>query len=533
MQNPVNLYLPIGIAIGILLVAAFLYWSWSKVIYQSSAEIQDLAGKLNEGDATADGSIFNAAIRATSNTRMIDLLQEGERNLITIQGDLGPKQFCLKPYSDIWTTRNILAGKINLSLYETMPNILIGVGLMFTFIFLALALNDAGQAMTGNQESRDAALKGLIATAGGKFITSIAGLLSSLLWNWGAKLTLEKLEASLETLQVKLRTMVPDNAPQAVLQAQLGMFHEMLQQNREQVNQLKRFETDFALSISKAIGNALEPLFNDLSIKLIEAFDNLTERISRINEEALKNIMEKFLEAIKGDSAKEMEQFRKTLVEVTEKLNIAGVGAGLSLAHAGDSFGSAISALEKTVTKTNETMLGLESGLQRAKEFTSEGATKLEFVLGGLIGSVNGIDKVIVNVDSFVEKIQSSTESLGLIARSLDGTVASQEVISKEFGVGIPAMSSALKDAVNEIKLGTDASRAALSSLRTEFESTKSSIDQTVNHLTSGVSDYSNKVVQLHFKLDEKLAQAISSIHTTITTLEQTMDDFVESLPKA
>jgi hypothetical protein len=185
--------------------------------------------------------------------------------------------------------------------------------------------------------------------------------------------------------------MVPDNAPQAVLQAQLGMFHEMLQQNREQVNQLKRFETDFALSISKAIGNALEPLFNDLSIKLIEAFDNLTERISRINEEALKNIMEKFLEAIKGDSAKEMEQFRKTLVEVTEKLNIAGVGAGVSLAHAGDSFGSAISALEKTVTKTNETMLGLESGLQRAKEFTSEGATKLEFVLGGLIGSVNGI----------------------------------------------------------------------------------------------------------------------------------------------
>ena len=531
MQTPVNLYLPIGIAIGILLIAAFLYWSWSKVISQSSTEIKDLALGLNGKDVTG-GDIFTTAIGSTSNTRIIDLLQESQRNLITIRGDFGPKQYCLKPYSDIWTARNILAGKINLSLYETMPNILIGVGLMFTFIFLALALNDAGQAMTGNQESRDAALKGLIATAGGKFITSIAGLLSSLVWNWAAKLTLEKLEASIDDLQTQLRTIVPDNAPQAVIQAQLGMFHEMLQQNREQVNQLKRFETDFALSISKAIGNALEPLFNDLSVKLIDAFDNLTERISRINEEALKNIMEKFLEAIKGDSAKEMEQFRKTLVEVTEKLNTAGIGAGVSLAQAGDSFGSAINALEKTVTKTNETMLGLESGLQRAKEFTREGATKLEFVLGGLIGSVNGIDKVIVNVDSFVQKIQSSTESLGLIARSLDGTVASQEVISKEFGVGIPAMSSALKDAVNEIKLGTDASRAALSSLRTEFESTKSSIDQTVNHLTSGVSDYSNKVVQLHFKLDEKLAQAITSIHTTITTLEQTMDDFVESLPK-
>jgi hypothetical protein len=157
---------------------------------------------------------------------------------------------------------------------------------------------------------------------------------------------------------------------------------------------------------------------------------------------------------------------------------------------------------------------------------------KLVFVFGCLIGSVNGIDRVIINVDSFVQKMQSSTESLDLIARSLDGTVASQGLISKEFATGIPALSSALKDAVNEIKLGTDASREALSSLRTEFEATKNSIDQTVNHLTGGVSDYSNKVVQLHFKLDEKLAQAISSIHATIVTLEQTMDDFVESLPK-
>ena len=294
MQSPVNLYLPIGIAIGILLVATFLYWSWSKVIYQSSNDIKDLCAALNDQEASGEG-IFVAAIKESTNSRIIDLLQESKRNLITIGGDLGPKQYCLKPYSDIWTARNILAGRINLSLYETMPNILIGVGLMFTFIFLALALNDAGQAMTGNQESRDAALKGLIATAGGKFITSIAGLLTSLVWNWGAKLTLEKLEASIDDLQTKLRVIVPDNAPQAVIQAQLGMFHEMLLQNREQVNQLKRFETDFALSISKAIASALEPLFNDLSVKLIDAFDKLTERISRINEEALKNIMEKFL----------------------------------------------------------------------------------------------------------------------------------------------------------------------------------------------------------------------------------------------
>jgi hypothetical protein len=150
MQNFVNLYFPIGIAVGILLIAAFLYWSWSKVIRQSSLEIKALCEDLAD-KSVEENDIFSAALEATKNPRILDLLHECKRNLITVRGNSGSKQYCLKPYPDIWTARNIMTGKINLSLYETMPNILIGVGLMFTFIFLALALNDAGQAMTGNQ----------------------------------------------------------------------------------------------------------------------------------------------------------------------------------------------------------------------------------------------------------------------------------------------------------------------------------------------------------------------------------------------
>uniref|UniRef100_UPI004047E998 hypothetical protein n=1 Tax=Polynucleobacter sp. TaxID=2029855 RepID=UPI004047E998 len=532
MLIPVNLYFPISIAIGILLVSVYLYQYWSRIINRSVNEVNALSKDIGENRLTGD-DVFTSAIDTSTNPRIKNLLLESKRNLITIHGETEPRRYCLKPYADFWTTRSILAGKMNLPLYETMPNLFIGAGLMFTFIFLALALNDAGQAMTGDQESRDAALKGLIATAGGKFITSIAGLFCSLIWNWRAKIAIEKLQNAIEGLEVNLRSIASDNAPQAVIHAQLGIFNELLVQNKQQVTQLKRFENDFALSIAKSIGVSLAPSFDNLSTKLIEAFDDLTDRISKVNEEALKSIMEKFLDAIKGDSAKEMEQFRLTLVDVAEKLNNAGAGVGVTMAVAGDSFGAAVGVLEKTISKTNATVNALELGLDKARSFTNDGASRLEFVVNGLTNSVQGIDKVVVNVESFVQKIQSSTESLGLIAQSLDGAVSAQKMISSEFSLGIPAMSSALKDAVNEIKLGTDMSREALNSLRVDFENTKNAIDQTVNGLTSGVSDYSNKVAQLHLKLDEKLAQAISSINSSIVTLEQTLDDFAESLPKS
>lgn len=528
---PPSLYAPIAIAVGIVLISLYLYIYWSKVIKNSISEIQELTSGIKNKKFLGD-DIFTAAIETTKNERIKDLLHEIKRNLITINGDLGPERYCLKPYSDIWTARNVVAGKMNLSMYEAMPNLLVGAGLMFTFIFLALALQDAGVAMSGSQQSRDKALNDLIGTAGGKFITSIAGLLCSLLWSWGAKVSIEKLEVSIDQLEITLRTIASDNAPQAVIQAQLGIFNEILYENREQVGQLKRFETDIALAIAKAIGNALQPSFEELGKKLIESIDNLTSRISTINENALKDIMKEFLEGIKGDSAKEMAQFKQTLLDVAEKLNNAGQGVGQTFEAAGNSLSSSVSILEKTINKTNETVVQLESGLDKAKDLTNDGSTKLEIVVNSLVAAVNGVDKVIMNVDLFVQKIQSSTDSLNLVSESLDDTVASQKVISDEFRVGIPAMSNALKDAINEINLGTGASREALASLKIDFEGTRTSVNETINLLTNGVSDYSNKIAGLHATLDEKLAQAISSINSTIVTLEETMDDFIESLPK-
>ena len=101
--------------------------------------------------------------------------------------------YSFRSHAETWTVRDALGGRLNLSLFETMPNILIGAGLMFTFIFLAWALADAGGAMGGvNTQAKDAAMKSLIANAGGKFTSSIVGLFCSLTWNWRAKVSLEK-----------------------------------------------------------------------------------------------------------------------------------------------------------------------------------------------------------------------------------------------------------------------------------------------------------------------------------------------------
>lgn len=83
-----------------------------------------------------------------------------------------------------------------------------------------------------------------------------------------------------------------------------------------------------------------------------------------------------------------------------------------------------------------------------------------------------------------------------------------------------------------EISQSSNAAAEALTAIRTELEKTTGSIDQTVVSLSTGVDQYTEKVKALHLILDEKIGEAISKIGSAVMDLTDTMDDFVEALPK-
>src|SRR5438552_7744646 len=67
--------------------------------------------------------------------------------------------------------------------HAALPNLLVGAGLLFTFLGLAAALGTAGGIISGgDQAGRTNALKVLLDTASFKFITSLIGLLLSILY---------------------------------------------------------------------------------------------------------------------------------------------------------------------------------------------------------------------------------------------------------------------------------------------------------------------------------------------------------------
>ena len=529
---PAEWILPVRISLGIFVSSLVLYLYWSSEINYSN----EAASRLIEILKKSQGNgfvILSEAIAGKQEATIQNLLYETRDNLIEVEGDLGPEYYSLRSYPDIWTARGLLNGRINLSLFETMPNILIGVGLMFTFAFLAVALSDAGTAMgVGSAAEKDEAMKLLIANAGGKFLSSIVGLLCSLTWNWRAKVKIAELQDRMDSLHAALRRIAPDTAAQAIIKRQHSIFKEILTESREQVGQLKRFETDIAVAIAKAIGKELDPAFKLLGSELIDAIKELTDRIGNMNEDALQTMISQFIEQFRGTSSSEMQEFKAVLAELAKNLEAAGKTIGGEIGNAGTTFGSAAKNFESAITKTHETVTLLDASLQRAGTVVEAGSDRFELVTDRLNSSLRNVDGVLGGVDEFIEKIQKNIGTLNNISDSLDDTVEAQKSISIEFREAIPKMSKALADAVLEIGQSSQIAADSLSSIRKELESTKGSIDETVVSLSSGVDQYTDKVRNLHLILDEKIGEAISKIGSAVMNLSDTIEDLVEALPK-
>lgn len=525
----VELLLPVGISAAIFVISTVLYFYWSKKIKDTELILRG----LNKSLVSQQGGLesLDSAIHLTNDLQIKSLLIETRDNLVEIDGDIGLEFYSLRNYADIWTTRGVLTGRMNLSIFETMPNLLIGAGLMFTFMFLAFALTDAGRAMDA-AEQRDAAMKSLIANAGGKFITSIIGLFCSLTWNLLAKKKIDEMQSSMFELHAALRKIAPDTAAQAIVKRQHSIFKEMLAESREQVGQLKRFETDIAVAIAKAIGNELQPSFKTLGTELVDAIKDLTNRIGNMNEDALQKMIEQFLKEFTGTANDEMQEFKNVLAQLAKSLEASGVKLGTELGNAGETFGTAAGHLESAIAKTQATVEILDSSLVKAGSVVSEGSDRFESVSDKLFTNLRAVEGILIFVDEFLEKIQKNIGTLNNISDSLDVTVESQKIVTSEFRDAIPRMSKALSDAVLEISQSSNAASDALAGIRNELEKTTHSVDETVVSLSSGIDQYTDKVKALHLILDEKIGDAISKIGSAVIDLTDTMDDFVEALPK-
>jgi methyl-accepting chemotaxis protein len=574
----------IWIASGLIIAFAFLgYWIWFRPhavrLQRTLVQLaRSLEGGAAEGWSTAKD---HARIAVRAHAHVAAAWNETEERVIPLPHAQRTLFVMFGAPRDLWSANRLLGRSMNLPLAEAVPNLLVGVGLLFTFLFLTLALTEATTALLPSKDGAGAAdltsaTRGLLSAAGAKFLTSLTGLLASIVWTIGFRRRMARLSRAADTVLDRIGRIVPSGGGEMAMFAQLQasrdmhqaaighadiskqvsektgrhveLSEELLGEAREQTGTFKRFETDLAVSLAGAITTAFSPQMEAMTDKLTAAIDGLSLKIGTMNQEALRHMMDDFAAMLKKSTDSEMAQLRETLVTLAERLTGAGNAIGEGAGHAAEKLDKAGADLLTRVEQVSANLASGATNLEGATQGIKEAMNDLDVSIrdaadlgkkGSIFvrGALDNAEQVFGRLQSATEEINAAGAALERVSGRLSEAVDGVEEMTREQRSVVNAVREATPNAMASIQRVLDLLQQTVQSTATMMNQTRDSmattsktLGTTVAEITAGVSEYSRMVAELHRRMDEELAKAVGSLDKGVVGLEEAIEELGEVL---
>lgn len=374
--------------------------------------------------------------------------------IINVDAPTRPVRSTLKP-DRVFDLGLVSAAGLNPRYHAAMPGMLVGAGLLFTFLGLAYALGGAGDVVAGTDNlQRQKGLHQLLNAASFKFITSIAGLALSILYTWFRNYRLRLVEQALDRLNAALERQMPLATP-AFLQ------HEANETLREQSAAFEVFGTELAVSIGEKLDSAFDQRLGEHIGPLTQAIQALASRTSADNQDAVRQMMQAIIDQLSGGTRDHLAGVADILSSLGTRLE--GLQTGLGEASAQMAQSAEVMAArmgegaEAALTRITDQMSGLVETLQAVTAQTRDaGAEAAQILAARIEGASAGFEAAAIRMtDKLAEAASGTSEALtqgaGKAVDDLKGAAAGMREMLENTGQALARQSGALAETAEKL----------------------------------------------------------------------------------
>jgi hypothetical protein len=397
---------------------------------------------------------------------------------------------------------------INPRLHAAMPNLLVGVGLLLTFLGLALALSSAGSIadQTVSAADRQSGLKTLLDVASAKFVTSLVGLFCSLAYTTFRSQQLVNAERALDRFLAALEERIPLATP-AGLQVEANSLLEksLLVQSQ--------FTNEVAVNIGGLLDSALDQRLGEHIGPLRDAIERLSEGIGTKSEDTLRTLLEQFREMLQGSAQQHMEKLATALADTSGAME--QIRSGLSEAAA-RMASAADQIAEQMGRKADQAMAGITlqmEGLVHELRTLAEQSRAA------------GNDAMAQAAARIAEAGESFGNAARSISTSLEQTVAGiTERLGGEAEAATRRMTEELTRAIGAMRdlaeqnrsAGTEATQAMSDRIAQAAAGFERSAAQVAEALTSGAGDAAGRLTAAVEELRDHFVRLAADLTSNI-----------------
>ena len=464
---------------------------------------------------------------------------------------------------DYFNEKHLLSANTNLKLLNSIPATLVGFGILGTFIGLTYGISNF---QTSSTEQIKGSIETLLSGMGTAFVSSIYGMLLSLIFTFFEKVQVNSLQNAIHELcyylDRKFKISKEDERDiQLIRQEKLlneyfvfkdesghnikpgNVFRDVFNETKKQSVALQSFSTDLANLIEagfekilndpdKGVMFELQSLKSEivnLGSKLQDPASEMTQNVVKELEVSMAKMVEEFKISMSGSTKTELENLTTLLGQAGSSLTDFPSKLELMTENLNQNF----KGLQEVVQQiSQQTLLQSEQSTEQMRKQVEEMSEILKDKVGDLqIGQEVLMTKQTENLqvsESLLNSFNSSIERLNSLSNQVNETVSSFSKVQGE-----------LNSASGQLKIITDNVLSSSTSFKdaqvkfaehsNEFlKNNASTIDEIQKSLRQAKdlsSDYSSK-----FIIIEKGLQSIfQQINTGLEDYRETVGESIET----
>ncbi len=512
---------------NLFIYVIFLFWIVSLIwfvirIDKRIRSIRELASEVKKHTRPARPEILTQLEEKFSlDSQLSDAWQELKDSLVTRDGsNSGPIVYKTEEASFYINEERLLAQHLNLRFWNSVPTILVGLGILGTFIGMVSGLmffsSDVDFART---EAIQDAIEGLISGVSIAFVTSVWGMLTSLVFNvvekacigWAGR-QIAELQRCLDriftlTTQEDIAFRQEDELAQqtaALKSFSTDLANEiksaMVQGRREIVQELQKAPNAF----SDAMANRLAPSLAELNA----AVQALREQKEESSTEAVGKLVEEFRNSISGETVSQMETLASTVDDVSRSLR--------------DLPGQMADMMENVQKQIDDASINMS-------EMSEEQIAQWNLMQEGMRKTFKeGTEALNVQLATSNDAMASSRDMLQQMNESVTGTRQLIE-ITRVYARQLSAGSVRLENAGQELTLATNAFKVENEKHLVANRETTRKIQDMITSSTTLLGDFAQKFQTIESGLRSIFSEIENGLNTYAVTTRESVEDYLHA----
>lgn len=430
--------------------------------------------------------------------------------------------------SDYFYRNSIVGDRINLRFYSALPNLLTGMGILGTFLGLVAGIGLAsGKLGSPDVEIVRQALQQLLNGASLAFMTSIAGLVGSLLFSWREKHGVHRLERCIRQWNDALDSRLIRVTGESLATNQLT-------ESRQQTEILTQFTTDLAFQIADAFQDRISTSLGPALDSLVAEVKQMRYEQGKRNDDALQEMISTFSESITGTAGQELSALGSTLSTLNDKLERQVNVLGDRQEQMNEASSKAIEDMTKVFKWSLDQMKsGVKEMLSDITRTVSSLVGEINVVMQSVVSLSSDYNSLIEKTEGVVIELNDAASNMTLVLEPISESVSDIQLATTE----IKSISEINGQVAGQINQSINSIATLQSELKDSWERYEDRFDQvdqsmagTMRELVTGLDTYTERVKEFISGLDKHTSSIVSDLAGANSELTSAVEELSDSL---